>query len=640
MRIRLLRRNFLVILGIDALLLAAAWYGAHLARFDFAIPEQRWILLKRMLPIILTVKIITFYFLDLYRGMWRYTSITDLLNIIKAATIGSLLSITLISFGTRLVGFARSVFIIDWCLTILLISGFRLSVRLYFEFSGEDKTRRNAAARVFRRLRKKRADCKNLLIIGAGDCGEKIYREIRDNTRLRYNVVGFLDDHSAKIGMKIHGIPVLGSIEDIEAVAERVRADEALIAIPSANSEQMRRIVAYCKDSGIQFKTIPGMGELINGKVTVNAIREVAYRDLLGREVIKLDEERIGAYLQGRRVLVTGAGGSIGSELCRQICRFRPKRIMLFERAESPLYELELELKQNFSGIEILSLLADIRDRRQLEKAFEASEPQAVFHAAAYKHVPILELQPWKAIKNNILGTRNLIDMANRFDIERFVFVSTDKAVRPVNVMGSSKRVAEMLVQGHNGSSVSNTRFITVRFGNVVGSVGSVVPLFKKQIERGGPVTVTHPDVTRYFMTIPESCQLILQAGAMGEGGEIFILDMGIPIKIDDMARDLIRLSGFEPEVDIKIEYVGLRPGEKLYEELITESEGIVPTSHEKIMVLRGEERDVVPLNGQIDELAKLAYDQDTEKIKAKLQEIVPEYKPVSAEIERIVTNR
>jgi FlaA1/EpsC-like NDP-sugar epimerase len=380
------------------------------------------------------------------------------------------------------------------------------------------------------------------------------------------------------------------------------------------------------------------MGELINGKVTVNAIREVAYRDLLGREAVKLDEARIGSYLHGRSVLVTGAGGSIGSELCRQICRFRPERIVLYERAESPLYELQLELKQSFGGIKILSLLADIRDRRQLEKAFEASKPQAVFHAAAYKHVPMLELQPWKAIKNNILGTRNLIDMAQRFETERFVFVSTDKAVRPVNVMGASKRAAELVVQSQNGCRASSTRFMIVRFGNVVGSVGSVVPLFKKQIAKGGPVTVTHPEVTRYFMTIPESCQLILQTGAMGEGGEIFILDMGTPIKIDDMAHDLIRLSGFEPDVDIKIEYIGLRPGEKLYEELITEAEGIVPTCHDKIMVLRGAECNVEILNGKIDELAVLAYDQESQKIKATLREIVPEYEPRGTSAQRVIS--
>jgi len=293
------------------------------------------------------------------------------------------------------------------------------------------------------------------------------------------------------------------------------------------------------------------------------------------------------------------------------------------------LYELDLELKRNFPDIEILSILADVRDRRQIENAFEASRPHVVFHAAAYKHVPMLELQPWKAIKNNIQGTRNLVDFAKRFKVERFVFVSTDKAVRPVNVMGASKRVAEMLTQGQNGCELSDTRFITVRFGNVVGSVGSVVPLFKKQIEKGGPVTVTHPEVTRYFMTIPEACQLILQAGSMGEGGEIFILDMGTPIKIADMAQDLIRLSGFEPNVDIKIEYIGLRPGEKLYEELITEGEGILSTSHEKILVLKGRECNMDLLNSGIDELARLAYEQNAVKIREKLQEMVPDYEPL-----------
>ena len=632
MKTRLLRKNFFLILSLDVLLLACAWYGAYLVRFEFNIPQQFFKSFKVVLPLILIVKIISFYFFDLYRGMWRYTSIADLLNIIKATSISSLLVISLVLFSTRFIGFPRSVFVIDWCLSILFISGLRLGVRLYFEHESEHKPWRAALETLFGSSRRKVPGSKNLVIIGAGDCGEKIYREIRDNAALRYNVVGFLDDNPAKVGMKIHGIPVVGYIEDIEVAARNLRVDEALIAIPSANSQQMRNIVAHCKDSGIEFKTIPGMGELINGRVTVNAIREVDYCDLLGREVIKLDEEQIGAYLQGKSVLVTGAGGSIGSELCRQICRFRPEKIVLYERAETPLYELELELKQNFREVEIFVQLADVRDRRQLEKAFEASKPHVVFHAAAYKHVPMLELQPWKAIKNNIQGARNLVDFANRFKVERFVFVSTDKAVHPVNVMGATKRVSEMLVQGQNGCGLSDTRFMTVRFGNVVGSVGSVVPLFKKQIEKGGPLTVTHPEMTRYFMTIPEACQLILQAGSMGDGGEIFILEMGTPIRIDDMARDLIRLSGFEPDVDIRIEYIGLRPGEKLFEELITEGEGIVPTSHEKIMVLSGTECNMDLLNGGIDELARLAYEQDTDKIKENLQEIVPEYRPVESD--------
>jgi len=617
-------------LSVDVLILTAAWYAAHLVRFDFAIPAEWLNSCIRVLPFVLGVKVVAFFLLDLYRGMWRYTSIVDLSNIIKAATVSSLIIIAIILLRTRFVGFSRGIFLIDWCLTIIFISGFRLGIRLTFDLLREDRPWRSAAGAVFLPLKKRRSDFKNLLIIGAGDCGEKIYREIRDNARLRYNVVGFLDDDKAKRGMKIHSIPVLGEIEDIGSVAKKIRADEALIAIPSANSDQMFRIVSLCKDSGIRFKTIPGMGELINGRVTVNAIREVAYRDLLGREVIKLDEARIGAYLHGRSVLVTGAGGSIGSELCRQICRFRPKRIALYERAESYLYQLDLELRKNFPEVDILPQLADVRDRRQLEKAFEKAKPHVVFHAAAYKHVPMLELQPWKAVKNNIQGTRNLVDIAHNFDVERFVFVSTDKAVRPANVMGASKRVAEMLVQGQNGCEISDTRFMIVRFGNVVGSIGSVVPLFKKQIEKGGPVTVTHPEVTRYFMTVPEACQLILQAGSMGEGGEIFLLDMGTPIKIDDMARDLIRLSGFEPDVDIKIEYIGLRPGEKLFEELITEGEGIVPTSHEKIMVLEGRECNLDVLNGKIDELLHLSREQNAGKIREKLLEIVPEYKPAN----------
>jgi FlaA1/EpsC-like NDP-sugar epimerase len=628
MKMRILRKNFFLILGIDVLLLAFAWYAAYLVRFEFDVPPLYWKTFKVVLPLMLVVKLMSFYFFDLYRGMWRYTSIADLLNIIKAGSVSSLVVISLILFTTGFQGFPRSVFIIDWCLTILILSGFRLSVRLYFSLVEEEKTWRTAALRLLLPFTNRRPDHKNLLIIGAGDCGEKIYREIRDNVRLRYNVVGFLDDDRTKWGMKIHGIPVLGPIGNIGAVVSKFSVHEALIAIPSASSEQMRGIVAHCKASGIDFNTIPGMGELINGRVTVNAIREVAYHDLLGREMVRLDEAQIRAYVRGRRVLVTGAGGSIGSELCRQVCHFRPEKIVLYERAESSLYELELELKRNFSHIEVQAQLADVRDRRQLKTAFECSRPHAVFHAAAYKHVPVLELQPWNAIRNNIQGTRNLIEFANTYKAERFVLISTDKAVRPVSVMGASKRVAEMLTQSQNGCGASGTRFMIVRFGNVVGSIGSVVPLLKKQIERGGPVTVTHPEATRYFMTIPEACQLILQAGSMGEGGEIFVLEMGDPIKIDDMARDLIRLSGFEPDVDIEIEYIGLRPGEKLSEELITEGEGIVPTSHEKIMVLKGRECNVDLLNGRIDELAMLAHRQDAKNIKEKLKEIVPEYRP------------
>ena len=621
-------KNYYIILGIDIILIAGSLFAAHLLRFDFDIPRQNLFAFIQILPFVLITKVVCFSFFDLYRGMWRYTSLADLINIIKASTISSLIIISFILFISRFQGFSRSVFVIDYCFTILLISGFRIGVRFYFEHFREDKFWAVVKRALISLFTHQQSGRKRLLIIGAGDCGEKIYREIRDNARLRYNVVGFLDDHPVKIGKKIHGIPVLGSIKDIKAVAGQIRAHEALIAIPSASSQQMRDIIEHCKQSGISFKTIPSMGELINGQITVNAIREVAYRDLLGREVVKLDEEKISAYINKQCIMITGAGGSIGSELCRQICRFQPEQIILYEWSETLLYELELELKKNFSSVKVVPLLADIRNQKQLEKTFETLKPKVIFHAAAYKHVPMLENQPWKAVENNIEGTKILIETAYRYEVERFVFVSTDKAVRPVNVMGATKRVAELLSLGQNGSHSSNTRFMIVRFGNVVGSSGSVVPLFKKQILDGGPVTVTHKEMTRYFMIIPEACQLILQAGAMGEGGEIFLLDMGMPIKIDDMARDLIRLSGLEPDIDIKIDYIGLRPGEKLYEELITEGEGIVPTTHEKIMVLKGAETDLNRLNGNIDALIKLAEDQDEKKIKKKLQEIVPEYQP------------
>ena len=629
MFIKFFNKNFLIIFFIDLLLLAAALYDAFLIRFDFNIPEFYLNAMIRMLPYVVATKIVCLFFFDLYRGMWRYTSISDLLNIIKAATVSSLFIVAFIAFKMRFVGYPRSVFIIDWFLTILFISGFRLIIRLFFERFSRDKSQKSISRHLKDLLKHRPKNVKRLLIIGAGNCGEKIIREIHDNDSLNFKVVGFLDDNRNKIGRKMHGVPVLGLTSEVSAAIKKVRVDEVLIAIPSATGSQIRKIVEHCKDSGIPFKTVPGYGELIDGRVSIKAIRNVSYPDLLGRAVVKLDTRGINDYIKGNCMLVTGAGGSIGSELCRQICRFNPKKIVLFERAESPLYEIELELSRNFTDIRVVPVLGDIQNSQQLEKTFALHKPHIVFHAAAYKHVPMLEIQPWKAIENNIQGTERLIKVVQKHGCERFVFVSTDKAVRPTNVMGASKRVAEMLIQCQSGNVDGHTKFAVVRFGNVVGSVGSVVPLFKKQIEFGGPVTVTHPEMTRYFMTIPEACQLILQAGALcDEQVEIFILDMGKPVKIADLARDLIRLSGFEPDEDIKIEFIGLRPGEKLYEELITEGEGIVATKHEKIMTLRGEKCSLKMLNGKIDELGRLAAEQNAEKIRSTLKEIVSDYQP------------
>jgi len=621
-------RNFFILFGIDACLLCLSWVASYLIRFDFDVPDKFMDEMVAILPVAVLIKLICFYIFDVYRGMWRFTSVTDLVDIIKSVSMSTLIIIVWIVLIYRYKNVPRSVVFIDWGFNILAVSGVRLGIRLFFQKYVPTNPIQSLAPISGFVERIRRVTNKRLLIIGAGNCGEKILREIQDNPQLHYRVVGFLDDNSNKIGRRIHGIPVRGTVEDLEFIADKTEADELLIAIPSASAEQMRRIVALCKQSGVRFKTVPGYGELIGGRITMKTVREVAYRDLIGRETVKLDEKLIDSCLRGQRVLVTGAGGSIGSELCRQICRFRPEALVLFERAESPLYEIELDLKRDFGHLNIVPILADVQDAASLRRTFQVYKPQIVFHAAAYKHVPMLELQPWKGVENNIIGTQCLLDVADEFNLERFVLVSTDKAVKPGNVMGASKRVAEMITLNRSSCGLSNARMIAVRFGNVVGSVGSVAPLFKKQIENGGPVTVTHPDVTRYFMTIREASQLILQSAAMGQGGEIYILDMGTPVKIIDMARDLIRLSGLEPDVDIKIEFIGLRPGEKLHEELITDDENAEPTRHSKILMLRGGSCNLDLLNGQINELAALARIQDGDHIRSKLHEIVSDYTP------------
>jgi FlaA1/EpsC-like NDP-sugar epimerase len=622
----LLYKNFFTILILDILSVAFSWYFAHLLRFNFDIPDSSRFVLLHFFPLIILTKIIVFYLFDLYQGMWRYTSLTDLISILKAGSVASLVVVILTFFVHRLGGFSRSIFIIDWLLTLIFIAGTRVGIRLFFWTLAGDESARLSRRNFLKALFKKSQKGKKLIVIGAGDCGEKISREIHDNPDLGYRILGFIDDDPIKSRKNIHGIPVLGNRDEIKFYSQHLNAQELLIAMPSISSKDMRNIVKLCEETGIPFKTVPGMGELINGKVTIKAIRDVSYKDLLGRATVKLDEEQIGAYLKGKRVLITGAGGSIGSELCRQVCRYSPESLILFERAESPLYEIELELRDNFSDLKIIPRLADILNTRKLDKIFEETRPEVVFHTAAYKHVPMLEHNPWEAVGNNILGTRNVITASNNHNVKMFVLVSTDKAVRPANVMGASKRVAELIVQTQNSCDISDTKYITVRFGNVVGSVGSVIPLFKKQIEKGGPITVTHPEITRFFMTIPEACQLILQAGSMGNGGEIFILDMGVPVRIADMAEDLIRLSGFEPYEDIDIKFIGLRPGEKLYEELITEGEGIVNTSHEKIMVLKGTSCDLNILNGKLERMKRLMEAQDGDGIRAALKEILPEY--------------
>jgi FlaA1/EpsC-like NDP-sugar epimerase len=618
-------KNFYLILSLDIASIVAAYYFAYFLRFEGNIPPWEWKNFEATVPYFLVLKLSIFWFFGLYKGMWRYTGLFDLINVFKATFVSSAINIALILFLYRFQGFPRSVFVLDGILTFILVGGSRVVIRLIlfererdFRFLRQFFSRQ--AAKEFFHSRKR------LLIIGAGDAGEKMLREILDNPRLNYEVVGFLDDDPKKIGMKIHGVPVVGSISQVQEMAAGDTVDEVLIAMPSASATHMRRIIELCETTGLKFRTTPAISELINGKISFNAIREVSYDDILGRDPVNLDLEKIGEYLRGKVVLVSGAGGSIGSELCRQLSIFSLQNLVLLDKTENNLFNLEMEFRQKFPNVLIAPVLGNVKHASFINKLFEKHRPQVVFHAAAYKHVPIVELNPWEAVFNNIIGTKNIVEASHRFKAERVIMISTDKAVRPTSVMGATKRVAEMINSCYG--AYNGTRFVSVRFGNVLGSEGSVVPLFKKQIERFGPVTVTDPEITRFFMTIPEACKLILQAGALGQGGEIFILDMGTPIKIVNMARDLIRLSGFKPDEDIEIKFTGLRPGEKLHEELITEGEGIIRTDYEKIFVLRGNGYDFTHLKQRIEELVQLAQEQDGPAIKEKLKEIIPDYQP------------
>ena len=626
-------RNLRMMVVADLALFAAAYVSAYLLRFDGDIPARHMEVLHETLVPMLLCKLAVAHFFGLYRGMWRYTSLVDLINVFKAVALSSLLIFSAMLFNRSVTGFSRGVLLLDALLTLIYAGGLRIAIRIYFthgigQLFANDFTLRARAE----------AGKKNLLIVGAGDAGEALLRDIRHSPTSPYRVVGFVDDDATKIGKYIHGTPVLGGMAEIPEVVRNKEVAEILIAKAQATAREIRSIVELGEGIGVKCRIIPGVSEFLDERVSLQSVRDVSFEDLLGREPVRLEQDRIGGYLTGKRVLVTGAGGSIGSELCRQICRFQPEMVYLLDRSESSLYDIQMELLHHSTKrVKHQPLLCGIQNQTHLRRVFEECRPHVVLHAAAYKHVPMLELHPWEAIFANVVGTRNVLEMCREFGVNRFVLVSTDKAVRPTNVMGTTKRVAELLTQCYDAVNAATTHQ-AVRFGNVAGSAGSVIPLFKKQIEKRGVITVTHPEITRYFMTIPEAAQLILQAGAMGQGGEIFLLDMGSPIKIVDLARDLIRLSGFEPDVDIPIEFIGLRPGEKLYEELITEGEGIVPTEHQKIMVLRPEYPDAAEMEARharmlrdVEELAALAEARAGDGIREKLKAMVPEFAPESA---------
>jgi FlaA1/EpsC-like NDP-sugar epimerase len=592
---------------VEALAMAGAGLLAFVLRLD-GLPPYYVRPLLTALAVWIPIKLVSFRLFGLDRRWARYVSMADLVTLVWSNLCASLVSFAILY--TAHSGVPRYVYANDFVLALSLTAGIRVCVRL-----AVDSARRRAPSE--QRIR--------TLIYGAGDAGMGLAREVRQNSSLNYDICGFIDDDPNKRGAVLHGIKVLGVGQDLTALARSSGAELALIAIPSASGPQMSKILTRCTAAGIRSKTIPGLAELIDESGLARQIRDVAVEDLLGRVPVHLDQDRISGQLRDRVVLVTGAAGSIGSEICRQVARFRPKAIVGFEIAESPLFTLHLEMTRHFPNVPFHAEIGSIQSAVRLREVFEKHRPSVVFHAAAYKHVPLMESHIFEAVENNVFGTLNVVEQARAHGVTEFVMISSDKAVRPVNVMGATKRVAEIMVRALRPAE---GRYVSVRFGNVLGSSGSVVPIFKEQIARGGPVTVTHPDMRRYFMTIPEACQLVLQASAMGRGSEIFVLDMGEPVRIIDLARNLISLSGLQPDRDIEIVVTGTRPGEKLFEELNEETEGLLPTHHEKIRTFEGQTVPRVELDRLLGQARLACRERDCGEAMALLREIVPEFTP------------
>ncbi|MBW6508321.1 MAG: polysaccharide biosynthesis protein [Desulfuromonadales bacterium] len=617
---RFQRYRLVITFVLTALIIMASLLLAYTVRFDLTIPSLYHGRIAELIPAVVVIKLTTFWFFGAFRGWWRYVSMPDLVQIVKANLLGSLIFVVYAVLVYRLNLIPRSVLVLDGIFCFLMVGGVRFATRIIRESYRPWRQAKNSD--------QTKHQTKQVLVVGAGDAGQMIVREIRQNQELNIDLVGFVDDDPAKRYAHFQGLKVLGNQGDLEHLLGRHLIDEIIIAIPSATGREIRSIVNRCQKYQCQFKVLPGVGELIDGRVTVQQIRQIDLNDLLGREPISLDCKNIQNYIEGKRVLVTGAGGSIGSEICRQVMRFNPAKLILFENGETPLFMIEQELAKAHQHVPIVPVIGDVRNRSRVNVIFDQQQPQVVFHAAAYKHVPLMEANPAEAVNNNVQGTVLLADASDYYGVEKFVMVSTDKAVRPTNVMGTTKRIAEMYVQSLNNRS--KTRFVTTRFGNVLGSNGSVIPTFQQQIEAGGPVTVTHPEVTRFFMTIPEATQLVLQAGSMGQGGEIYLFDMGEPVKITTLAEEMIRLSGLVPYEDVDIVYVGLRPGEKLYEELLLDDEGVLPTPHRKICIAQSVTPPHQQLVEQIAALVASAKILDFKAVGVGLKQLVPEYSPTA----------
>ena len=599
------------LLWVPVAVLLAFWLRFNLGD----IPTSHVDAFQHLIVVSLPVQAVAFWYLGLYRGIWRFASIPDLLRIIKAVLLGALISFLIVFIWQRLENMPRSVLVLY---PLILILGLA-TPRMLYRWLKDHHLNFNST------------DRKRALLIGAGQAGELLVRDLLKSGP--YEAVGFLDDSNQRLGQEIHGVRVIGNLESIEATLKSHAIEVVLLCMPSASHRVIKSVVNICQQHSVPCRTLPSVADLADGKVEVSNLRQVQIEDLLGRATICLDNSNIHHLLTDRCVLVTGAGGSIGSELCRQVLQYKPTRLLLLDHGEFNLYSIEKELLTSSlkPACDMHALLGDIRDKERMSWLFEHFQPDVVFNAAAYKHVPLVEQNPAEGVKTNVLGTCQLADLAVKTGVKQFIQISTDKAVNPTNVMGASKRSAEIYCQNLNRRS-PDTAFITTRFGNVLGSAGSVVPLFRSQIEAGGPVTVTHQDITRYFMTIPEATTLILQAGSMGQGGEIFVLDMGEPIKIVDLAKQMIRLTGLEPDHDIEIKFTGLRPGEKLYEELFHDAETLIATSHPKIMLSESREVDWTQIEQVLEELRIASDKRDVQLLHLKLRQLVPDFTPMKTD--------
>ena len=598
----------------DILFVILSLYGALLLRFDFNIPKEYIVFFKvSIIPVVLITVFFNSLF-NLYRNIWKYASVEELVSIVYSISTTNIVFIVYSYFVNYILlenmyyRFPFTVHIIFWILCTISLGGTRFIYRIMAERL--DDTEGNGKK-------------SKLLIVGAGDAGAMLIKELKKHKELNYEIIGLVDDNDYKKGKTINGVKVIGGTQDVIRIAKDKKVDEIIVAIPSAELSVKKEILNLCKKTNCKLKTLPGIYEIIDGTVNFSKLRDVSIEDLLGREPVRLNSDNINRYIKDRVILVTGGGGSIGSELCRQIARFHPKRLLILDIYENNAYDLQMELKHDYPNLKMEVIIASIREIERLKNIFEAYRPEVVFHAAAHKHVPLMEENPAEAIKNNILGTYNVVKCSHEYGVNKFVQISTDKAVNPTNIMGATKRFCEIIIQVFD--KISSTEYVAVRFGNVLGSNGSVIPLFKKQIAHGGPVTVTHPEINRFFMTIPEAAQLVIQAGSIAKGGEIFVLDMGKPVKIADLARDLITLSGLKPDVDIKVEYTGLRPGEKLYEELLMDEVALTSTEHNKIFVEKPMDIDVDFVCNSIEEF-KQVIGEDKESIIKLLEEKVPTY--------------